>query len=52
MRGRGGVSVRKIEGKTPKTIESCANSLEDFRRMGRPAWAAEAERGSVTPVSQ
>ena len=25
----------KIEGKSPKTIESYANSLEDFRRVGR-----------------
>ena len=29
------LTALKIEGKTPATIASYANSLEDFRRVGR-----------------
>ena len=29
------LTALKIEGKTPKTIESYANSLPDLRRVGK-----------------
>ena len=29
------LTALKIEGKTPKTIESYANSLADLRRVGK-----------------